>query len=315
MALIACWECESKISSTVSNCPHCGAASQSVTPLTTTAAVPNEVALQMEKIAKIQVAKQKFLEQIKSERQSDLHEKFYHSTEHKEKEHLVIRWQHFIVDEHEKDKQITTTVNKSRGVTTRGQTYVKDVNVQQHTTYYDYLDVKDEEQRVHKFRLIDLDLAKIKSGQLISLGWVVHQRSETPPVDLIKSGIDLGQTWENEIQPSLIVMHDDKERSSEYTYQVMVPKKFHDLIHSSSIRWWHLAWIAGVGLGFMADRAETGFTIAGIGAAISLGVFFYRQSKGAVMLKAFDQWYKQSAIDLNNKGKQLIQKVNASYSL
>ncbi len=60
MALIACWECESKISSTVSNCPHCGAASQSVTPPTTTAAVPNEVALQMEKIAKIGLLNKSF---------------------------------------------------------------------------------------------------------------------------------------------------------------------------------------------------------------------------------------------------------------
>jgi len=319
MALVACWECSSQISQTSPSCPQCGAVQElNSEQLPSVGAANDEVSLLMAQNAKKQLVREGLLKTLVDHKLSKVHEKYYSSTGKGKKEFIAMEWRHFIVEEHEKDKSVTTHVSKQKGRTRGGTSYVKDVNVSQTTTYYDFIEAKNADGDIENFRLVDLDLKKIKSGQLISLGWIVHGRGEQAPVNLKETSSQIGQTWQDKTQPSMIVFHSDNEKSHSYSYQGLASFKFHEHFHSSAIGLWHGLWLFGLTGAYALYNARSEGAAIGLFAATvisSLIIKGVRVLKGKPMLAEFDNWYEDSIKAMSEEGSEALLQLRQKYGL
>lgn len=252
---------------------------------------------EMKQIALAKIIKKSIFETLQKTQQSDVYTKFYNSKGKGKIESVQVKWQHFVVQEHEKDKSSRNVVTKRKGVTRKGHTYVKDVDVQTVVTHYDYLTVKDASGNIAKFRLVDLDLKKISSGQLVSLGWLYHKRAESETTDVIASGNVFGQSWNDTTQPSVIVHHSDTESGHELVFQGIASDTLFNVVHSNAIGWWHLPWVLATAFMFMGDiksdaEVVTAFTQLGIGFSVSIGMSIAHHVKGGKMKAAFKTWLR-----------------------
>lgn len=309
MALIACWECDSKISTEAELCPQCGAPSKDEKLIAKAQkAVPQamgidpEIHHEMLAQANIVVKRKKLLKSLQKINAGKVLEKFLHAKGEGAKVYAQVIWKHYSIDDHEKDKTIQTHVSQNTGTTTRGTSYVKDVNVSTTTTHYDYVNVLDTAEKKSTFRLVDCSLDKLKAGQVISLGWV--QRSDSSLTDDKPSteSWDIGQQWSEVTQPSIFVSHLDPKAGSESQWQALSATKFKESFIKSGIGWWHLLWLTPLILG--GSDMQVGASI--IALSVMAAVKFSRSRKADKQFKLFQRWYRDE-VDL------MLKKGNTNY--
>lgn len=315
MALVACWECDSQISDSSPSCPQCGAPGKD-SQITQVNAVNDEVAQEIKRSAEAKLIRQGLLKELGAKFASETHEKFFSVTQKGKKCHLSVKWQPYIIDDHNKDKEVTTQVTQRKGTTRNGNSYVKDVDVKHTTTHYDYIDAYDINGELCKFRLVDLDLDKLKTGQVVSLGWLMNSDSQTQGGDIIETGSVYGQAWDGNRQPSLIVQHQDTERTPEYAFQALKASAFHNAIHTHSIGTWHLLWVGGlVYLGFdlYSRKIDFGWPVLAATAGVALLIKGIRYFNSTKPLKQFDEWYRKSLNDEAKRGQEAFAAVASRF--
>ncbi|UUO23208.1 hypothetical protein FGD67_08270 [Colwellia sp. M166] len=313
MALINCWECDATISTTAEACPKCGAPSkhvnsvaQDLQPVVQTIGIDPEVHKEMLAQASITVKRKKLLKNLQDIVAGTVHEKFLNAKGNGKKVYAQIQWKHYFIDDHEKDKTTQTHVSKTTGFTNRGNSYVKDVNVSTTTTHYDYVDVIDTKDHKSTYRLVDCQLDKLKAGQVISLGWV--NKSEQPLVDeqCSEDSGPIGQSWGENIQPSIFVSHLDPKGGSESNWQALASEEFNDSFISSSIGKWHLLWLTPVVLSVANFQEELLISGSVIALSAMIVVKVARSIKAGKQFKLFKEWYR-------NEASQMLHKGNDSY--
>lgn len=279
-------------------------------------AVNDLVQQEMKQAAMAKIIKKGVFEAVQSIKKSLPHVKYYNSKGKGKKETIQIEWGHYVIEEHEKDKSSRNVVHKRTGMDRRGNSYVKDVDVRTITTHYDYLTVKDATGERLKFRLINRGLNKLAKGQIISLGWLHHKKSQQEEQDVIKYGTSFGEQWNNETQPTVFVYHDDTDMGQDINYENVPAEELFNIVHSNSIGWWHLLWIAGV-VNLPMFLSGSGGTAALIIGAIFSGIpivgsiakVISRQSAGKKMLTQFENWLKEETLKVSNSGSQRLREL------
>lgn len=313
MALINCWECEEKISTSAEACPKCGAPSkdaqlQQSKVTVNTLGIDPEIHKEMLAQANISVKRKKLLKSLKDIVVGKVHEKFFNSKEEGEKIYAQVEWKHFFIDDHDKDKTIQTHVSKSTGGTSNGGRYVKDVNVSTTTTHYDYINVIDLDDNKSTFRLVDCSLTKLNPGQVISLGWVKKSNSSLTDDVLSADAWQVGQTWSDDVQPSIFVSHEDPKGGNEINWQALASSEFKDLFISSKLGKWHMLWLAPA---ISLLGMPSSLLIASLATIITLTtVKVIRNKKADEQLELFSEWYRNEADLMLTQGSDLYKQLN-----
>ncbi|KXI27684.1 hypothetical protein [Paraglaciecola hydrolytica] len=274
---------------------------------------------EMKQIAVAKAIKKKLFNDIHVLQKSDIFSKYYNSKGKGKKENMQIEWKHFIVEEHEKDKTSRTIVNQRKGTTRNGNSYVKDVNVKTIVTQYDYIKVKNDKNEVFNYRLVDLNMAKLSVGQIVSLGWIYHKQGENQPDSVIEQGASFGQMWQDDVQPMVCVHHSDGEKSHELTYQGMSARDLFDHVHSNSIGLWHLLWILPIILMFNINwkndnEALMVLWLVGGGIVSAITMAIKRHRNGDKMFKTFLAWYDTSAKHAFKVGSEALLILQEQFS-
>ncbi|BDX07295.1 hypothetical protein [Planctobacterium marinum] len=276
-------------------------------------AISDLVQQELQQAAMAKVIKKGIFEAIQSIKKSLPHVKYYNSKGKGKKETIQIKWGHYVIEEHEKDKSSRNVVNKKIGTDRRGNNYVKDVDVRTITTHYDYLTVKDAAGERKKFRLINRGLNKLAKGQIVSLGWLHHKKSQHEEKGVIEDGTPFGEQWNDETQPTIFVYHKDTDTGQNINFETVPSEELFKIVHSNSIGWWHLCWIIGVShLPFLfSGPGGTGTLIiggifGGVPVAISVAKVISRQSAGRKMLVQFENWLKEEALKVSDVGAQRL---------
>ena len=214
------------------------------------------------------------------------------------KEYIQIEWRHFILREHEKDKDVITTVSQRKG----GNSYVKDVDVKQRTIHYDFITAEDS----------DGNLKKLPRDHMISLGWVYHSDTQPDNSDLVSEGGALGQNWKGELQPTIIVAHPKAESNGTRVAQWMKAEEFQKHIANSGIGWWHLAWVLPVAsCFFMGGRyfENTGWILSAIGLGVAAVVAIIRKVQLGKQIKTFSEWLRGEISDFCSRSEGLVASI------
>lgn len=262
-------------------------------------------------------ARKKLLEKkafsgIQNITRSNVHEKFYKVTNKGRKEYIQIEWRHFILREHEKDKKVITTVSKTKGYTSHGNSYVKDVNVNQRTIHYDFIFADDIDGKKHTFRLQDMNLQKLPRDHIISLGWVYHSATLPENEDVVSEGGVLGQNWNGEFQPTIIVAHREAESNGKSLAQWMKAEEFQKLIADSGLGWWHLAWALPVASCFFMGKRyfeNTGWVLSAIGLGVAAVVAIIRKFQLDKQIKTFSEWLRVEISGFSSKSEDIVASI------
>lgn len=274
--------------------------------------IQDEMHQEMMLQARKKVLEKKVFAVIQDISRSDIHEKFYKVTNKGRKEYIQIEWRHFILREHEKDKDVITTVSQRKGRTSRGDSYVKDVDVKQITIHYDFITAEDSDGNTHTFRLQDMNLEKLPRDHMISLGWVYHSDTQPDNSDLVSEGGALGQNWKGELQPTIIVAHPKAESNGTPVAQWMKAEDFQKFIADSGIGWWHLAWVLPVAsCFFMGGRyfENTGWILSAIGLGVAAVVAIIRKVQLGKQIKTFSEWLRGEISDFCSRSEGLVASI------
>ena len=302
MALINCWECDNKISDTSEACPNCGAPSEAKkvemqNSLSSAAAVgiDSEIQAEMMALAKVNITRKKLLNNVQDIVAGSVHEKFFNTKGSGEKVFAQVYWKHFSIDDHSKDKSFETHVSKKTGSTSRGNRYVQDVNVTTTTTHYDYVAVHDKDGKKFTYRLTDCGLSKLSIGQVVSLGWVQKAQSTLVEDQLSSESWDIGQTWEDVIQPSIFISHSDLKSSDNQTWEALPSTEFQSPFISNSLGIWHTLWLVPAACFFLPLPTEILLTAGGGALTLIAIVKGNRVIKTSKHLQLFSDWYRSEA--------------------
>lgn len=274
--------------------------------------IQEEMQQEMMLQARKKVLEKKVFAGIQDISRSGIHEKFYKVTNKGRKEYIQIEWRHFILREHEKDKDVITTVSQTKGRTSRGNSYVKDVDVKQTTIHYDFITAEDSGGNKHTFRLQDMNLEKLPRDHMISLGWVYHSGTQPDNSDVVSEDGALGQNWEGELQPTIIVAHPEAESNSTSVAQWMKAEEFQRFIADSGIGWWHLAWVLPVAsCFFMGGRyfENTGWVLSAIGLGVAAVVAIIRKVQLGKQIETFSEWLRGEISDFSSKSEGLVASI------
>ncbi|WP_371188817.1 hypothetical protein [Thalassotalea maritima] len=262
--------------------------------------------------ARKKVLEKKIFSGIQEFSRSCIHEKFYKVTNKGRKEYIQIQWRHFILREHEKDKDVITTVRQTKGQTIRGTKYVKDVDVQQTTIHYDYISAEDHDGNLHNFRLQDMQLDKLPRDHIITLGWVYHSKTNSDKNDVVSEGSVLGQNWDGELQPTIIVVHPQAESDGLSSAQWMKAEKFQDAIADNGIGFWHLAWLLPIASCFMMGARyfeNVGFALSAIGIGVAGIVKAIRYFQLKKQMGTFSEWLSDEIKGFTSKSEGLMTSI------
>jgi len=299
MALIACVECENDISEMAESCPKCGAPNQELSKLhevNISGGLDNDVAKELVRQAELEVGKKNLCLKLGSIEFGKSYSNYINTSNSGKKISLQIKWQHGILADHYKDMDVSvSTSNTYRGTgssrrVTNTQTHVNE-------TKYDFIDFIDHDENEKKYRLTDTFLDKIKAGSVMSLGTILFSYEGLDDEGMVVDPVTLGQEWDGEIQPSIIVSYGTGKSSP--VHEEVHSSWFEKYIVSTSIGYWHLCWVLAVVCMFWdGHRTDTDVVIIGSLLGVSLLVKLVRLFKKSGHVKNFKSWYLSAADEL-----------------
>lgn len=121
-----------------------------------------------------------------------------------------------------------------------------------------------------------------------------HHRSNTPVTDATITGSEIGQIWSNQVQPCVILAHPDPERPKniDYVAKNLSRSEFNSLLSSTTIGWWHLAWLT--------------VPLGGIGFLIIIVKTIQHYLKQTKYYEDFNDWHAQQVIDIHKAGQKIF---------
>ena len=321
MALIDCWECDTNISDAAESCPQCGAPSSSVKAQTEgipqaslSEGVDPELHAELMEQAKISITRKKLLRDLQSSISGGVYEKHLNAKGAGKNAFSQIYWKHFSIEDHSKDKSFETHISKSVANTGHGNRYIRDVNVTTTTTNYDFLAVLNKDGEKFTYRLTDCSLSKLSSGQIVSLGWV--QKSDSPLVEEKKStdSWDIGQDWDDEIQPSIFVSHGDLKNGRDgQDWEALSSTELEDNFISNSIGMWHSLWLVPIASFFIAQEnsnlIDQLIIVSGAALLLMFMAKVSRTMKANKQKKLWKSWYRSEADRMLKIGIETFKKL------